>query len=425
MRQDRGPLASASASALYVFGASCAVATGAMGCGSPTVMDDASVPPIDAPGTPPDAFEATPVDAYAPPGTDAWAPDAFAPGEDFAISPTTTQNTGTSGEIDVPVTITDQRSFMVVATSENASRLSVLSVTDPSGDVVLRWEDWYSGDNSYTSAIFAERTATTINWPIHAEDPALVPGTYVVRLGSYRVDGITSRPDVNVDVTTITNRDADLATGALHVVVVWAAGMADDAALVTATEAAVDHWNDVWSMAGLSVEVRYVESTIDPDLPYPSAMTGDLLDMASSFVEPGEIAVIVGETINDDTSQYGVAGRIPGPVIRSPISAIVVGWLANAGGDGTFSDNDIQLYGEVLAHEVGHFVGLFHPVENAFDRWDSLRDTPECRNASNCEAMLGTNLMFPYSICDADGCVSTTILTNDQRGVMHRYTGTR
>lgn len=384
---------------------------------------DAAVAPIDAASsTTDDAYEA-PNDA--PPGTDAWAPDAFVAGEDFVVSTTETRNTGASGEIDVPVTITDQRSFMVVATSENASRLSVLSVTDPSGDTVLRWEDWYNEEQSYTSAIFAERTATTLNWPIRAEDDVLAPGTYVVRLGSYRVDGITSRPDIEVDVTTITNRDADLTTGVLRVVIVWADGMADDAALVTATEAAVDHWNDVWSMAGLRVEVRYVESTIDPDLPYPSAMTADLLDAASAFVEPGETAVIVGETINADPGQYGVAGRIPGPVIRSPISAIVMGWLANAGGDGVFSDNDIQLYGEVLAHEVGHFVGLFHPVERDFDHWDALSDTPQCRNTANCESMLGTNLMFPYSICDADGCVSTTILTNDQRGVMHRYTGTR
>ncbi len=239
------------------------------------------------------------------------------------------------------------------------------------------------------------------------------------------MDGITSRPNVDVNVTTITNRDRDLSAGVVSVVLVWAAGMADDPALVSATERAVAHWNDVWSGAGLSVEVRYVESTIPPALPYPSAMTGDLFLEVSGLIEPGEIAVLVGEVINDDTSQYGVAGRIPGPIVQSPLSAIVVGWLANAGGDGAFSDNDIQLYGEVLAHEVGHFVGLFHPVERAYDHWDSLSDTIECASASSCDAMLGTNLMFPYSICDGSGCLSTTVITNDQRGVMHRYTGTR
>jgi hypothetical protein len=73
----------------------------------------------------------------------------------------------------------------------------------------------------------------------------------------------------------------------------------------------------------------------------------------------------------------------------------VVGWLANAGGDGTFSDGDIALYGEVLAHEVGHFVGLCHPVERGYDYWDALDDTPECRSVSSCESILGMNLMFP------------------------------
>jgi hypothetical protein len=252
-----------------------------------------------------------------------------------------------------------------------------------------------------------------------------VPGTYLVRVGSYRIDGVTSRPDVDLDITTITNRDRDLASGVVRVAIVWADGMSDDAALVSATARAVDHWNEVWGAVGLTAEVRYVESTIDPALPAPSAMSGDVLLGASGLVSPGEIAMIVGETVDGGTSLYGIAGHIPGPIVPSPLGAIVVGWLANAGGDGTFSDDDITLYGEVLAHEVGHFVGLCHPVERGYDYWDALTDTPECTSDTTCESILGTNLMFPYSICDGGTCVSTTVLTAGQQGIMQRYTGTR
>ncbi|MFO0714915.1 MAG: hypothetical protein U0353_34055 [Sandaracinus sp.] len=402
--------------------AACALA----GCdgGSPT--DDAATASLDAARIEADApgLDAPGLDAH---GSDdaALAPDAATSGEIVELGEAVTESSGSAGELDVAVTITDQRSFMVVATSENASRLSVLSITDPSGATVLRWQDWWDAPHFLTGAIFTERTGTTINWPIRAEDPPLEPGTYLVRIGSYRVDGVTSRPDIDVTHTTITNRDHDLADGVVHVAIVWAQGMSDDAALVDATARAVDHWNEVWGGVGMHVEVRYVESTIDPALPEPSAMSGDVLLAASSLVMPGEVAMIVGETIAGGTSLYGVAGHIPGPIVPSPLGAIVVGWLSNAGGDGVFSDADLTLYGEVLAHEVGHFVGLTHPVERSYEMWDALTDTPECSDAASCEASLGTNLMFPYSICDADSCVSTTILTDQQRGVMQRYTGTR
>lgn len=398
----------------------------ALGCAPDAPAEDAPIA-LDAPAIPgEDAFVA-PIDA---PGADAGADDGGADAsvvrEVLEFSPTRTENTGSLGEIDVPVEIDDQRSLMVVAsTVDTAARVSVLSILDPSGATVFRWQDWYNEPRLLTNAIFAERTGTAINWPVRADEPPLEPGTYLVRLGTYRVDGVTPRPGIDLELTTVTNRDRDLALGVVPVVIVWADGLAADAALVSATERAVDHWNEVWGAVGLGVEVRYVESAIDPALPRPSAMSADLLRTASELAAPGEVAVIVGETVDAGSGLYGVAGHIPGPIVPSPLGASVVGWLANAGGDGVFSDADIQLYGEVLAHEVGHYVGLFHPVERSFAVWDALADTPECRTEAACESMLGTNLMFPYSICDATSCLSTTEITAGQEGVVQRYTGTR
>jgi hypothetical protein len=338
----------------------------------------------------------------------------------------TSGNTGTAGELAVTVSVEEgDRSFMVVGTSEEA-HLAVLAIDDPSGATILRWQDWYNERRYVTNAFWATRQATVINWPIRDIDPALVPGDYVVHLGSYRADGTTSRPDIDVDVTSLISSDQDVERGAIRVLVLWADGLGEDAALVSATEAAIAHWADVWEGADMALEVRYEQSSIDPLLPYPGGMGGPVLLEASAFAEPGEVVVIIGELVNDDPSQYGVSGQLPGPLVPSTLSAIVVGWLANAGGDGVFSDNDIQLYGEVLAHEVGHYAGLFHPVESAYDAWDALDDTPECGGQRACEDMLGTNLMFPYSIGCATGmCLSTTGITNDQRAVMQRYTGTR
>jgi len=104
---------------------------------------------------------------------------------------------------------------------------------------------------------------------------------------------------------------------------------------------------------------------------------------------------------------------------------VVLSWLVHAGADAAFTDGETSLMGETMAHEVGHYMGLFHPVESSYDYWDALSDTVECRNADQCEGQLGTNLMFPYSICDRNGvCVAAEDMTDAQVGVKQRYIST-
>ena len=93
--------------------------------------------------------------------------------------------------------------------------------------------------------------------------------------------------------------------------------------------------------------------------------------------------------------------------------------------DGTFDDEDIRIFGETMAHEVNHYLGLFHPVEVDFARWDALGDTPNCSDESNCHEVLAENLMFPYPICSLTSCLPQETLTEQQKGVLHRYVGVR
>jgi hypothetical protein len=103
---------------------------------------------------------------------------------------------------------------------------------------------------------------------------------------------------------------------------------------------------------------------------------------------------------------------------------VLVSWLKHAGPDGIFEDLDIETFGETLAHEVGHFLGLYHPVGQYFDQWDALEDTPQCTNRATCEAELGANVMFPYVVCAGDAaCIRQEDLTEDQVGVLVRYAG--
>jgi hypothetical protein len=77
-----------------------------------------------------------------------------------------------------------------------------------------------------------------------------------------------------------------------------------------------------------------------------------------------------------------------------------------------------------MAHEMGHYIGLFHPVEMSYNRWDDLRDTEECGGAFSCERDLGYNLMFPYSLCNFTSCESQYQITDDQAGVIQQAPGT-
>jgi len=218
--------------------------------------------------------------------------------------------------------------------------------------------------------------------------------------------------------------DNTLDDGTVHAQIFYAEGVGDDDGVVSATESAVDRWMEIWASYGLELEVDYYDISVDASLSTPGE-GGDMSMLQTS--ENGsahDVTVLVGETIDGSMEYYGIAGSIPGTLLATQRSGVVISWLANAGGDAAFDDEDIRLYGETLAHEVGHYMGLFHPVESDYSYWDALDDTTQCSSENNCDNQLGDNLMYPYPVCDWSACTPQDQLSNDQAGVKHRYTGT-
>ena len=80
---------------------------------------------------------------------------------------------------------------------------------------------------------------------------------------------------------------------------------------------------------------------------------------------------------------------------------------------------------ETMAHEVGHYLGLFHPVEfdlntGLFVEGDVHGDTGTCTTFAQCSAN-GTDqlLMFPTALPS----VTQQTISGEQSASMHRWVG--
>ena len=98
----------------------------------------------------------------------------------------------------------------------------------------------------------------------------------------------------------------------------------------------------------------------------------------------------------------GVSGGIPGtPGLHgSPASGVVFALDGMLGEVSLWFDGN-GLLGQTMAHEIGHYLGLFHTTEMQQGMTDRLADTPECPQSimsdpyrmSECPDY--GNLMFP------------------------------
>lgn len=325
-----------------------------------------------------------------------------------------------SGLLQVEVDLSgDQTAFLV--TAESSSYPTLERVLDPSGNEVLHWEDWWTSNESLTYAFFPWGQAMAFNWPVREEDGPLESGTWTVELATITPQG---NYDGNQDVEVTVHKKADGAFGRsdVRVRIIWADGVGGDSDVVDAVEQAVERWREIWGEYGLTVDESYHDSSLDPDLGFWYSGSGAVESNAEQY-DGQELFLIVGETIDGDTYTYGVAGGIPGSIEPNRFSFVVLSWLAHAGGNGQFSEDEIRLMGETMAHESGHYMGLFHPVESDYASYDALDDTPACGSANACENQLGDNLMFPYPLCYGQSCDPQGELSDGQTGVSQRYTG--
>lgn len=139
----------------------------------------------------------------------------------------------------------------------------------------------------------------------------------------------------------------------------------------------------------------------------PGNTTDDALSMNVFFVQS---IALGGGTL-------GISQGLPGPAgihgTRASGVVFTSEFLGQSFNDGSGIVNGNDYTGIVLAHEVGHYLGLFHTTEQGAQAQDPLTDTPTCTSnqfPNNCPDL--GNLMFPF----AD--ISHTDVTADQSYVI-------
>jgi hypothetical protein len=324
-------------------------------------------------------------------------------------------------EVRVDVASGEDALLVCGQTGESSRWMSVEKITDPDGFTAMKWQDWYDTPEVLTGAIFPSGQDTCLNWPVRDEDGPLSSGVWSVWLAATN-DRNQYASGTTIDVVA-QSRQSPGGAGVLRIALAYGGDLSEDAELVTAVDAAVARWADIWSAeAGVEIEVEAVNVDMGADLP-DLLLGGDEWAAASALTDDGDMLVVIGETIDGSTALYGLSGGVPGGLASAPRAAVAISWLANAGQNGVFDEDEVQLLGDTLAHEAGHFAGLVHPVESSWDQWDALSDTSECTRRVDCEDDLADNNMFPYPLCSRSACEPQEVLTEEQAAVLRQYTG--
>jgi hypothetical protein len=189
--------------------------------------------------------------------------------------------------------------------------------------------------------------------------------------------------------------------------------------------AVVDELTAMWSTGDITINtISY--SDFDGDVEKYTVVDGDeelgnLLRTVPTSDRTVTFFFVQDITDDDGATILGLAGGPPG--------AAAVGSTSKSGvvvNVASFASDPAEI-ARIIAHEGGHFLGLFHTTEKDGSQTDPLGDTPECSNdadsngtlsTSECEGTGADNLMWWASSADS------TQMSGDQGWVVARSPAT-
>lgn len=226
------------------------------------------------------------------------------------------------------------------------------------------------------------KTASVVLPPLYPIAGAFPSGDY-----QFKLTNITGSK-ANVDIYKITKTDSDLSSGSFDInLFVYTDG--DDNEVIPSTSEAynvISYMNQIFNPAGVSIGTMNVEFIKDTRA-LSQVLTDDgmyeFLESASVGTagrDDSGINCFLFPRLSGDT--LGVDGAIPGPGVIHGTAAS--GLIAQAGSLGFSAgglsehETDQMILAKILAHEIGHYFGLFHTTEYNGESVGALSDTPQC-----------------------------------------------
>jgi hypothetical protein len=321
--------------------------------------------------------------------------------------------------VDVPA---DAVSFsLITQAADKTSDIVLVGIEDPRGKLVYDITDPKSTDFKTFRSGYLLGGAGML-YP-NAPRLPLVPGKYKVTFGA------TIKTTTQIDA--LIKRQSGVIAGGKLPVVFW---FTKNKYLNATTAQGNAKFQEILRIYGEiygSVGIKLGPITYK-DVPGPNAEKwavitekeelGPLFENSNDASETAlHFFMVDGFTFSGGATVLGISGGIPGPPaypsLRHGGVAVALSF---------FNDSTPGVFAETLAHEGGHFLGLFHTSERTGAAFDPLLDTPECTlaadrnndmlvNGLECEALDAGNLMF-WSTAR----VPQRTLTNDQRFVLLR-----
>lgn len=315
----------------------------------------------------------------------------------FSITCTAQQGSVYDFEYDVDM---DTTAYMVTSIARDGRDVFADRALLPAGGNIN-----YRGQNS-----FQLTSSQLFGWLSPLITPAVPQFASQLEVGSHTLSIETN----SADICTYYLQESTPGTSIdLNIYFVGVPGIsASNAAASPSIQKVLTQFDSIYAQANITrANVRYY------DITGADAQSYQIIRSESDMTELVSRSTLPGPTYSDALSmniffvrsfamQGGAIGTslgLPGPAGIHGTRASGVVFTSEFLGqnfqdaDGSFTDGD-NYTGVVLAHEVGHYLGLFHTTESFGGGSDPLNDTPECRRRDfpdNCDDL--NNLMFPYA----------------------------